>query len=95
MTLKKTLKTDLEKLKTMNDEDIDYSDIPPIDPEWAQSVEWEIMQPQKRKGVFIMLDQEVIEYFQEPGKGYQTRINAFLRHYVRDRNRHKENYARS
>jgi uncharacterized protein (DUF4415 family) len=82
MTLKKTLQTDIEALKAMRDEDIDYSDIPSIDTEWAKSVEWEVMHPEKRKGVFIMLDQEVLDYFQSPGKGYQGRINTVLRRYI-------------
>jgi uncharacterized protein (DUF4415 family) len=71
---------DLEK--TLRDEDIDYSDIPPIDAEWAGSVEWEVMRPDKRKGIFIMLDQKVLDYFQRPGKGYQKRINTVLKRYV-------------
>ena len=82
MTSTKTLQTDVEALKDMRDEDIDYSDIPPIDVDWAKSVEWEVMHPEKRKGVFIMLDQEVLDYFQRPGKGYQGRINRVLRRYV-------------
>jgi uncharacterized protein (DUF4415 family) len=40
------------------------------------------MHPGKRRGVFIMLDQEVLDYFQRPGKGYQGRINTVLRRYV-------------
>ena len=83
MTSKKTLQTDVKALKAMHDEDIDYSDIPPIDTEWAKSVEWEVMRPEKRKGVFILLDQEILDYFQRPGKGYQGRINAVLKRYVR------------
>ena len=82
MTSKKILRTDIKALKAMRDKDIDYSNIPPIDPEWAKSVQWEIMHPEKRKGVFIVLDQEVLDYFQSAGKGYQGRINAVLRRYV-------------
>lgn len=82
MTSKTALRTDVDALKAIRDEDIDYSDIPPIDPGWARSVEWEVMHPGKRRGVFIMMDQEVLDYFQRPGKGYQRRINTVLRRYV-------------
>lgn len=33
--------------------------------------------------VYIRLDPEVVAYFREQGPGYQTRINAVLRGYVR------------
>jgi len=33
--------------------------------------------------VSIRLDEEVLEYFRAGGRGYQTRINAVLRTYVR------------
>jgi uncharacterized protein (DUF4415 family) len=33
--------------------------------------------------VSIRLDDEVLEYFRAGGRGYQTRINAVLRTYVR------------
>jgi uncharacterized protein (DUF4415 family) len=82
MASKTVLRTDVEALKARRDEDIDYSDIPPIDPGWARSVEWEAVHPEKRRGVFIMLDQEVLDYFQRPGRGYQGRINTVLKRYV-------------
>ena len=56
----KGLRAEIDQLKLMNDDDIDYSDIPSIDPKWAQTVKWEIMQPQKCKGVSIKLDQAVL-----------------------------------
>lgn len=35
--------------------------------------------------VSIRLDREVLEYFKEDGRGYQSRINAVLLGYVRSR----------
>lgn len=41
-----------------------------------------IVLPAPKKAVSIRLDQDVMEWFQQHGKGYQTRINAVLRAYV-------------
>ena len=41
----------------------------------------EVVPPQK-KLISIRLDPDLIEFFQEEGAGYQTRINRVLRAYV-------------
>ena len=83
-------RTNWERLKTMRDEDIDYSDIPKITPEmFAKGVV-------KKGGVFIRrvkqpvtlrVEAEVLEWFKARGKGYQTEMNAVLEAYVKA---HKE-----
>jgi uncharacterized protein (DUF4415 family) len=35
------------------------------------------------------LDKDVIDFFQAQGRGYQTRINAVLRHFMTEKMRHK------
>jgi uncharacterized protein (DUF4415 family) len=57
------------------------------DPDWVGSIDidWSsatIVQPPAKKPLSIRLDQDVVDFFQATGKGYQTRINAVLRHYV-------------
>jgi uncharacterized protein (DUF4415 family) len=51
------------------------------------SADWfrraKIVLPEPKKAVSIRLDRDVTEWFQRQGKGYQTRINAVLRAYVR------------
>jgi uncharacterized protein (DUF4415 family) len=42
-----------------------------------------IVLPEPKKAVSIRLDRDVTEWFQRQGRGYQTRINAVLRAYVR------------
>jgi uncharacterized protein (DUF4415 family) len=42
-----------------------------------------IVLPQPKKAVSIRLDRDVTEWFRRQGRGYQTRINAVLRAYVR------------
>jgi uncharacterized protein (DUF4415 family) len=38
--------------------------------------------PPLKKPVSIRLDADIIDFFKAQGAGYQTRINAVLRHYV-------------
>jgi len=38
--------------------------------------------PRPKTTVCIRLDQDVLEWFESKGKGYQTRINALLRAYM-------------
>ncbi len=64
----------------MKDADIDYSDIPPIDPSAFKKMV--IRMPEKKAALSIRLDPVVITWFRTQGKGYQTRINAVLRSYV-------------
>ncbi len=45
---------------------------------WATA---KIEQPGK-EAISIKLDNDVLSFFREQGRGYQTRINAVLRHYM-------------
>ena len=79
-----TGETNWKRLRSMKDEDIDYSDIPPLpddDNFWAKA---EIVIPQKKKAISIRLDQDVIGWFKNQGDGYQSRINAVLRSYIKN-----------
>ena len=42
-----------------------------------------IVMPRAKETITIRLDADVLEWFREQGSGYQTRINAILRSYVR------------
>lgn len=67
-----------EEFDALSDEDIDFSDSPEwTDENWARAV---MVSPKSSKeSVTIRLDPDVLEYFRRPGPGYQTRINAVLR----------------
>ncbi len=69
----------LAEFKNIKDEDIDYSDIPELDDRFWEKAE--IHLPTPKTGVYIRLDGDVLDWFKEQGKGYQTRINAILRTY--------------
>ena len=68
----------LEELAALPDDTIDFSDIPELDEEfWKNAVL--TMPEQNKELISIRLDPDVLEYFRRPGAGYQTRINAVLR----------------
>ena len=67
----------LRELKAIKDEDIDYSDIPELDEDFWRRTELHI--PQPKKGVYVRLDTDILDWLKSKGKGYQTRMNAMLR----------------
>lgn len=70
---------DRERLKSLRDEDIDYSDIPPQNPEeWRDAVRGKFYRPVKQ-AISLRIDADVLAWLKEKGDGYQTRINAILR----------------
>ncbi len=72
-----------EELKLMSDEDIDYSDIPPLDEDFFKKAKLVQRKP-KTEQISIRIDTEVLEWFRNHAteKGYQTLINDVLRTYV-------------
>lgn len=65
-------------------DDPDWKDLMDID--WSKA---EIVIPQKKKAISIRLDEDIVDLFQASGKGYQTRINAVLRHFITEQKRSK------
>lgn len=62
------------------------------DPDWAElePIDWskaEVVVPPKKQAISIRLDQDLIDFFKKEGPGYQRRINAVLRGYMRERKR--------
>ena len=76
---KKPMKSDLKRIDTMKNEDIDYSDIPELDAAFFQKVR--VVIPPGKKQVTVRLDTDVLMWLKSQGRGYQTRINAILRAY--------------
>ena len=67
----------LREIEAIPDEDIDYSDIPEAGEDfWRRA---ELQMPQPKKGVYIRLDADVLDWLKSKGRGYQTRMNAMLR----------------
>ncbi|MDR2471857.1 MAG: BrnA antitoxin family protein [Treponema sp.] len=71
----------LARLAAMKDEDIDYSDIPPLDTLELRPrpiVDRSIYRPVK-VALTCRLDADIVAWLKRGGKGYQTRLNAILR----------------
>ncbi len=72
-------KTRLAGLAAMPDDQIDTSDAPfRPDAVWAKAVDF----PHGKKLVSLRIDEDVLNFFRDTGKRYQTRINAVLRSYM-------------
>jgi uncharacterized protein (DUF4415 family) len=78
--LKNASQTDWERVESMTDEEIDTSDIPPLDDDFFAHAELRL--PEPKQSITIRLDADVVEWFKAQGKGYQTRMNAILRRYM-------------
>ena len=81
----KKLGSDLKRLDSMTDADIDFSDIPEITPEmFARAVVRRGLVPITKRQLTLRLDSDVVEWFKRQGHGYQTRMNALLRAYMEE-----------
>ncbi|MCP4284671.1 MAG: BrnA antitoxin family protein [Gammaproteobacteria bacterium] len=78
--MKKKSQTDWAKLENMTDDEIDYTDIPPLDDEFF--TKGELRLPKRKPLISIRIDPEVLSWFKSEGPGYQTRMNAVLRMYM-------------
>lgn len=78
--LKKPSKTDWARIDQMTDEDIDTSDIAPLDDDFFARAKWQM--PEKKTAVTLSVDSEVLEWFEAQGADFQKRINAALKIYA-------------
>jgi uncharacterized protein (DUF4415 family) len=79
--------TDLDRIAALSDAEIADAvardpDAAPLDIDWSRA---EVAVPPRKVPVSIRLDADVLDYFKHEGAGYQRRINAVLRSYVRAR----------
>jgi uncharacterized protein (DUF4415 family) len=77
----KESRTDWQKLATVPDDKIDTSDIPELDEDFFR--EAKLRMPKSKQLISLRVDSDVLDWFKRQGKGYQTKINAVLRAYVR------------
>jgi uncharacterized protein (DUF4415 family) len=77
-------RSDWAKAAAMTSEQVEASVA--SDPDEADMVmDWEaasIEMPQPKAVLNMRVDQDVLDYFRNTGRGYQTRINAVLKSYV-------------
>lgn len=72
-------KAELRELANRPDDDIDFSDIPPLDDDfWKNAVRNPFYRPVKIP-ISTRIDADILAWLKGQGKGYQTRINEILR----------------
>ncbi len=71
--------TDWPRLSDPSDDDIDYSDIPPLDDAFFEKATGRM--PTGQEQVTLRLDRDVLAWFKEQGEGYQRRMGSILRAY--------------
>ena len=77
---KKQSRTNWRKVKAQTDSEIDTLEIPVLDPDFFKAAK--LRMPTKKSSITVRLDSDVLNWFRDQGKGYQTRINAVLRTYM-------------
>jgi uncharacterized protein (DUF4415 family) len=85
------IKSDLDKLRKLTDEEIDASI--KNDPDFNEDWNWGdavLVIPPKKKPISIRVDEDVLDYFRAEGAGYQRRMNAVLRSYMDQKKKKKE-----
>ena len=78
--MKKRSKTNLDLIDSLTDEEIDTSDIPPLDKSFFANAK--LQMPETKTTITIRVDPDVLLWFKQQGKGYQSKINAVLRLYA-------------
>jgi uncharacterized protein (DUF4415 family) len=84
------IRSDLDKLRRLTDEEIEASIA--NDPDWEEfkDIDWSkavVIIPPKKKAISIRVDEDVLDYFKKQGAGYQRRMNAVLRSYMQQKRR--------
>jgi len=66
-----------EQLAMLRDDEIDYSDIPPLDERFFQLVR--LLTPTKKRSMTLRIDEDIYQWLKSQGAGYQSRVNALLK----------------
>lgn len=74
-------KAQWKKFNSMQDKDIDTSDIPQLDEHFWKNAK--VMMPPHKKAISLRVDEDVLEWFKSCGKGYQSLMNEVLRSYYK------------
>jgi uncharacterized protein (DUF4415 family) len=71
--------TDWKRLDEMTDEEIDTSDIPPLDDSFFAKAS---LRKPKQVAVTMQADADILEWFRAHGQRYESLVNTLLRNYV-------------
>ncbi len=78
-------KTDWHRLDTMTEEEIERNareDPDSLRLEDCDLTQLRVVMPKRKKQISLRIDNDVVDFFQSFGRGYQTRMNAVLRAYM-------------
>jgi len=85
-----------EELKQMRERGEDLTDWKRVDAAAASDdaentdLDWskaQIVMPEHKQHINLRIDADVLRFFKDEGKGYQTRMNAVLRSYMQSHQR--------
>jgi uncharacterized protein (DUF4415 family) len=85
--LNSTSGTNWAALESKSEDNIDYSDIPPLTDEFFERATLRI--PAERAQNLVQLDPDIKQWFEAQGEQYKTLINNILRQYIENnKNQH-------
>jgi len=71
----------MDRVRRMRDEEIDYSDIPPLTKEFWKKAE--LIFPPKKVAISMRVDEDILSWYRHQRKsGYQTLMLSVLRTYM-------------
>jgi uncharacterized protein (DUF4415 family) len=87
----KRSKTDWDRLKSMTDDDIQKAiesdpDTLEASAEFWQNATMIMPSGENKKQITLRIDADILNFFKNNGKGYQSKINAVLRSYIENVN---------
>lgn len=85
--MNKPSQTDWERIDKLTDEEIDTSDIPPLDDAFFANARLRMPRPQVP--VTMRVDADLLDWFKNQDEEYESLINNALRSYVE---KHKEQH---
>lgn len=79
-------RSDLARVRAQSEEEVERAatqqlEEDGIEPDWVRRAE--AVKVDAKKLLSLRLDNDVVEWFRSQGPGYQTRINAVLKEYVK------------
>jgi uncharacterized protein (DUF4415 family) len=80
--LSKEQKAELDTLKSMSEESIDYSEQPPLSEDFWQHASRNPFYKPVKQSVTIRLDADIVAWFKSLGGKYQSAVNQALREYM-------------
>ena len=80
-SMDKLSETDWKRVDAMTDEEIDTSDIPPLDDAFFSTAK---LRMPKQVSVTMHVDADLFEWFKAQGEEYESLINSALRSYVEE-----------